>query len=302
MVGFDPVVVSADAGQLEQVLLNLAINARDAMPTGGRLFVESSIATLTEQRRVRTRDGGTVPLGTYGVLTVSDTGLGMDTSTLAHAFEPFFTTKEAGKGTGLGLSTVQSIVQQSGGQIVVKSEPGAGTTFSIYLPISDGQVAAPSVPASAPIRIVPSRTVLLVEDEAAVRSLVRKVLTRAGMTVLDTSGPEDALQLMGRFKGVIDLLLTDVVMSCYSGPELASRLRVRFPEMPVVYMSGYGREEGGYRRLPQDAVFLQKPFSPEELIDTVSVTLGKQARVGTDVEPPMMLEPLQTVPFDVEPH
>ena len=98
------------------------------------------------------------------------------------------------------------------------------------------------------------------------------------------------------------LNLTDVVMSCYSGPELASRLRVRFPEMPVVYMSGYGREEGGYRRLPQDAVFLQKPFSPEELIDTVSVTLGKQARVGTDVEPPMMLEPLQTVPFDVEPH
>ena len=266
VVGHDPVVVCADACQLEQVLLNLAVNARDAMPAGGKLFVESNLVDIESDT--------TVPPGKYGTLTVCDTGLGMDASTLARVFEPFFTTTDVGRGTGLGLSTVHGIVKQSGGHITVKSEPGEGTTFTIYFPASDEAVKEPE-PSASPARIysMASHTVLLVEDDDTVRFLVRNVLNRAGVTVLEARDPDHAMQLAARFTGSIDLLITDVVMPRQSGSELAARLTMRFPTMKVIYMSGYMRETGGHCKLPPSAMFVQKPFTPADLIDGVRLAL-----------------------------
>jgi PAS domain S-box-containing protein len=266
VVGQDPVIVCADACQLEQVLLNLVVNARDAMPAGGKLFVESNLVAVESDP--------VVPPGKYGTLTVSDTGLGMEVSTLARVFEPFFTTKEVGRGTGLGLSTVHGIVKQSGGHVTVKSEPGEGTTFTIYLPASDETVKEPQ-PAASPARIssMAAHTVMLVEDDETVRFLVRNVLNRAGLTVLEARDPEHALQLAARFTGFIDLLVTDVVMPRQSGSELAARLTMRFPAMKVIYMSGYMRESGGHCKLPPNAMFVQKPFAPADLIDGVQRAL-----------------------------
>ena len=281
VVGEEPVTVLADAGQIDQVLLNLAVNARDAMPAGGKLFVESYMAEVAhdvDDRQSLTDPSAHIPPGSYGVLTVSDTGLGMDPSTVARIFEPFFTTKEAGKGTGLGLSTVHGIVKQCGGHIAVRSEPGQGTTFKIYLPIVNRRpVALKPEPAKskrlASVNVASSSTVLLVEDDDAVRYLLRRVLTTAGLNVLEASGPAEALDAIGRFSGNVDLLLSDVVMSGHSGPELGSQLKFRFPEIQLVYMSGYAPDGVGHRKLPADARFLAKPFSRQELMGVVQEAL-----------------------------
>ena len=289
----EPVEVVADAGQIEQIVINLAVNARDAMPAGGKLFLESSLQWVTS-RPDATHTG--IPPGVYGVLQVSDTGIGMEPATLARVFEPFFTTKEGGRGTGLGLSTVYGIVQQSGGHITVDSAPGAGTTFRIYLPVNDSSgdsfEATPEQYAHGPAGMVyatGNHNVLLVEDDPTVRTLLRNALSRAGYTVLMASGPDEAIQLAGRFRGRIDLLLTDIVMPVQSGPELAARLTASFPGLQVLYMSGYVREAAGHRRLPKDAAFLRKPFLPSDLLEAMRRLLAAcEQRVGAAIPETVM--------------
>jgi len=270
VVGDGPVMVLADAGQIDQVLLNLAVNARDAMPAGGKLTVETGVAR--EAQRV------------FGVLTVADTGLGMDEATVAHIFEPFFTTKAPGRGTGLGLSTVYGIVKQSGGHITVESKPGRGSTFRVYLPLATGKVvrfktkAEDHKPAAVATRdITTSGTVLVVEDDDAVRSLLRSVLTSSGLIVLDAASPAEALETVVTYRGTVDVLLSDVVLPRHSGPELASNLIVRYPHLQVIYMSGYVRDGAGHRHVPPDAPFLHKPFSGDELMDVIRKALRARA-------------------------
>jgi hypothetical protein len=256
--------VKADPGQMEQVLLNLAINARDAMPGGGRLTIETHNVELDQVYASRHT---AVQPGDYVMLAVNDSGHGMAPEVVAHLFEPFFTTKELGEGTGLGLATVYGIVKQSGGNIWVYSEPGQGTTFKVYLPRID-QPAQLDQPAATCVAELPrgTETVLLVEDEEVVRTLVREVLQRNGYQMLVARDGQEALQLSAGHDGPIHLLLTDVVMSRMSGRELVQRLCPLRPEMRVLFMSGYtddsivkqGMLEGG-------AAFLQKPFTVQTL-------------------------------------
>ncbi|HEX4627818.1 MAG TPA: PAS domain S-box protein [Gemmatimonadales bacterium] len=255
--------VNADPGQLEQVLLNLAVNARDAMPTGGRLTVETQHLTLTAEHVERRHR---LPPGDYVCLAVTDTGAGMDEATQAHLFEPFFTTKEVGKGTGLGLATVYGIVKQSGGYVWVYSEVGHGTTVKVYLPRVEGATeTAPLVPAPQVVR-GGTETVLLVEDAAPVRSLARKSLAARGYTVLDAADGPSALALATSHGGAIDLLVTDVVMPGMGGRELAERLAAVRPQMKVLYTSGY-TDDAMVRQgvLTAGVAFLQKPFIPDTL-------------------------------------
>jgi two-component system cell cycle sensor histidine kinase/response regulator CckA len=253
--------VMADPGQLEQVLMNLAVNARDAMPQGGRLTIETRNVELDEEPA---RPIG-VRAGSYVVLTVSDTGIGMDSTTKSHLFEPFFTTKPVGKGTGLGLATVYGIVRQADGYILVESELGRGATFKIYLP----RVEAP---ADAPVERAPveppygSETILVVEDEEEVRRLTGEVLQLQGYTVLEARHPGEALLIAERYQGPIHLLVTDVVLPQIGGRELADRLvRVR-PDMKVFYVSGYTGDVGAHQAtLHLGRAFLGKPFSPDAL-------------------------------------
>jgi CheY-like chemotaxis protein len=282
VLGQDPVTVCCDAGQIEQALLNLAINARDAMPAGGKLFIESSTVLVSGEPL---HGHGEVPPGAYGMLEVTDTGTGIDPATLSRVFEPFFTTKETGRGTGLGLATVHGIVKQSAGHVTVDSEPGKGTTFRMYFPAIDSPwdepVAEDRVTA---VRSTGSETVLLVDDNDAVRLLVYNVLTRAGYTVLASGGPLDALQLAERFTGSIDLLLTDVVMPVQSGAELAARLMVSVDGLQVLFMSGYARHTVGHHKIPQNALFIPKPFSPGDLLDAVRSALDlRESRVKRPV-------------------
>ena len=256
--------VSADQGQIEQVLLNLAINARDAIGGTGRLIFETSNVDLSD---VYAFSHPEVRPGSYAMLAVSDTGHGMDAETLGRAFEPFFTTKEPGKGTGLGLATVYGIVRQSGGHIVAYSEKGRGTTFKIYLPRTEETgAAAPSPP--APER--PSRgteTVLLVEDDETLREVIRDLLEEGGYTVVDGETPEKALDAAARHAGPIHLVLTDLVMPRIGGGEAAARVHASHPEAKVLYMSGYtgaAAEHNG--PLAGRQPFLQKPFSLETLL------------------------------------
>ncbi len=264
--------VRADPGQVEQVLLNMAVNARDAMPHGGQLTIETVNVRL--DRRYARRNPGVRP-GAYVALFVTDTGLGMDEATRARLFEPFFTTKELGKGTGLGLATVYGIVQQSGGHVEVESAPGAGSTFRVYLPRVDrvaDQDAEEDAPASVPTG---TETILLVEDEQMVRGLLDNLLQLSGYTVLEASHGGEALLLCEQHDGPIHLLVTDVVMPGMSGRELADRLSRRRPTLKVLYMSGYtddavlrhGLEEEG-------AALLQKPFNTEHLAQKVREVLG----------------------------
>jgi CheY-like chemotaxis protein len=251
--------VLVDPGQLEQVVLNLVVNARDAMPEGGRLTIETSAAEIDS---VEARSYVSLPPGSYAVLSVSDTGVGMDAATRARIFEPFFTTKGPGKGTGLGLATVYGILKQSGGDIQVYSVPRHGTTFKIYLPRVD---AAPVDERQAEAAVLPPRgleTVLLAEDEDAVRRLVREMLERLGYTVLEAGSGVEALELCREHPGSIDLLLTDLVMPRMGGRQLAQRAAELRPRMPVLYMSGYTDDaltEGC--PLDEGAAFLQKPFT-----------------------------------------
>jgi len=263
----DPSVgmVKADAGQLAQVLMNLVVNARDAMPAGGKLTVET--------RPVQRKSNG----GDYAMLAVTDTGCGMDAETQAHLFEPFFTTKGLGKGTGLGLSTVHGIVHQHGGWIEVQSEPGKGSRFEIYLPV----VAETPMPAQdrehepLPMR---TGTILLVEDQAAVRMLAEDVLSEAGHRVLSAGNGPAALRLAERHQGPIDLLITDVVMPDMSGPQVAAELTRSRPGVPVLYVSGYtddALERHGVNE--REAALLPKPFLSESLIIKVAELLRSKA-------------------------
>jgi signal transduction histidine kinase/CheY-like chemotaxis protein len=266
----EPVCVYADRGQIDQILLNLVVNARDAMPTGGQITVETAPVHLDESYVRRHFD---LQPGWYVILAVSDTGCGMDRQTQERVFDPFFTTKPSGQGTGLGLSTVHGIVRQSGGDIHVYSEPGLGTTFKIYLPlIQEGSAAG----APAPVEVCRGEeTVLLVEDEVQLRVLVRAMLEASGYQVLEAEDVHDAEALAGSHPEPIHLLLTDVVMPGLSGRELAARVAAARPEIRVLYMSGY-TDDAVVRHgvLHGEAHFIQKPFTPAALSRKLRQVLG----------------------------
>jgi two-component system, cell cycle sensor histidine kinase and response regulator CckA len=271
--------VSASAGQLEQVLMNLVVNARDAMPDGGTLTIQ------TENTNVKEASPGqplAAKAGPHVMLAVSDTGHGMDAATRARVFEPFFTTKHAGKGTGLGLSTVFGIVKQSGGSLDVRSEPGQGTTMKIYLPAVDQPVVAETEMVNrAGVR--GHETILVVEDDEMVRRLVRQTLEQEGYRLMDAPEPVEARRIADAFKGPIQLLITDVVMPNSSGRELAAQIVHQRPETKVLYMSGYA-DLAFVNRSLEPSNFLQKPFTPATLTQQVREVLasdnGKVRRAG----------------------
>ena len=252
--------VKVDPGQIEQVLMNLAVNARDAMPQGGQLTIETANVVHDEEYA---REHVSVKPGFYVLLAVSDTGMGMDKETQSHLFEPFFTTKEKGKGSGLGLSTAYGIVKQSGGNIWAYSEPGRGTTFKIYMPRVEKSTKRYR-PKTSATTVAPrgTETILLVEDEDSVRSMVSKVLQSKGYTVLEASHGQEALKISEGHQGQIHLMVTDVVMPQMSGRELAEKLAPFRPEMGVLYMSGYPDKAIIHHGvLEAGTAFLQKPFT-----------------------------------------
>jgi signal transduction histidine kinase len=258
--------VEADPSQVAQVIVNLVVNARDAMPAGGRVAV--TVSELDGPARAACAEPG-LPAGPLSVLSVADDGVGMDEATRARIFEPFFTTKAPGKGTGLGLSTVYGIVAQSGGAIRVRSAPGQGSELAVYLPRHAG--VGPSAPPPAPPRAAGGReTVLLVEDDAVVRRLARRALEGAGYAVRDAPGPRAAAAVAEELRGRLDLLVTDVMLPEESGPALARRLGEGRPELRVLFMSGYAGDAAGGLA---DAPFLQKPFTPDVLLAKVREVL-----------------------------
>ena len=274
IVGTDVGTVKADPGQIEQVIMNLVVNARDAMPNGGRLLIETSNVELDD---TYAQDHATVRPGRYVMLAVTDTGIGMTADTVAHIFEPFYTTKGSGSGTGLGLSTVYGIVKQSGGYIWVYSEPGKGTTFKVYLPRVGDRVEGPSTMETPTLAAHKgNETILLVEDESAVRELTHMILSGRGYSVLEALNPQDAERLAESYGSEIHLLLTDVVMPGISGRDLARKLTARHPNLRVLYMSGYTynviAEDG---TLEEGLSFLQKPFTPQILTQKVRETLDR---------------------------
>ena len=273
----EPATIRTDPGQLEQVVMNVVVNARDAMPGGGKLIVETANAQVDQMYA-----GPNVDLkpGRYVVLAISDNGVGMDAETVTHLFEPFFTTKAPGKGTGLGLATAYGIVKQSGGAISVYSEPGRGTTVKIYLPSTEAKAAeaAEQEPAAAQRG---SETILVLEDEARVRKLVCEVLAGHGYHVLEAVRGEEAMRMASEYKGCIHLLLTDVVMPEMSGPQALEQIRARHPNMKVLFMSGYTDEAMMHHGiLDSGAPFLQKPFLPDALAQKVRDVLASQASAG----------------------
>jgi PAS domain S-box-containing protein len=267
--------IEADAGQIEQVIMNLVVNARDAMPSGGRLGLETANVHV-DQAFARTHVG--LQVGPHVMLSVSDTGVGIDHQTQEKIFEPFFTTKEPGKGTGLGLPTVFGIIKQSGGGIFVESRVGVGTTFRMYFPRGEGRPERAAAPAPGPASRG-SETVLLVEDEAQVRHLVSRILRRNGYDVLEAARPKDALELAGRVEQPIHLLITDVVMPQLNGRELAERVRTMRPDLAILFMSGYADhllEHDGV--LERGLHFLPKPITPAALTQAVRAILDARAR------------------------
>ena len=279
--------VRADPGQIEQVLMNLVLNARDAMPDGGRLVIGTSNETVREEI---TLEAQRVPPGEYVALCVSDTGTGMSDGTMAHLFEPFFTTKETGQGTGLGLSTVYGIIKQSGGEILVRSQEGAGSTFTVYLPRLVRGTGGPASPEACLAEAGGgTETILLVEDDAALRNLARRILTDAGYKVVEARTSTTAIELGTSYPGAIDLVLTDVVMPQVDGRAVGERLTALRPGIRVLFMSGYTDDMVMKRGIrSQQTDFLQKPFTPEQLVRRIREVLDArvsaprlQAALGT---------------------
>jgi two-component system, cell cycle sensor histidine kinase and response regulator CckA len=273
--------VMADAGQLEQVIINLVVNARDAMPHGGTLTIETTWVQLTDDPACWRHEGTLVP-GEYVVISVSDTGCGMDRATQERIFEPFFTTKPTGHGTGLGLSTVYGIIKQSNGYLWVYSEPGEGSTFRIYLPRVDQPVAAAAAVREPAAQASPrgSERILIVEDDAAIRSAVSRMLARQGYTVLTAANAEDALTVLDQRDGELDLVLTDVVMPGISGPALVERLAAHAGEqgqqVRALFMSGYPRSHITRENILEPGTeLLEKPFSLEQLAARVRAVLDR---------------------------
>jgi PAS domain S-box-containing protein len=268
--------VLADAGQIEQILLNLAVNARDAMPHGGRLLIETANVVLDE---AGARPYAPARSGPYVMFTVADTGVGMDERTKRRLFEPFFTTKEPGRGTGLGLATVHGIVEQSGGFISLDSQPGHGARFSVYLPPTAETAIADEPNVASDAVLTGSESILVVEDEQAVRSLARVILAKAGYQVFDAPDPASAAEVFSRHADSIDLVLTDVIMPGSTGPSLFSRLAADRPHLKVLYMSGYANEAVLQRAgITSGIDFLQKPFSSDALLRKVRDALGKRQK------------------------
>src|SRR5580658_1667491 len=271
--------LKADQGQLEQVVMNLAVNARDAMPQGGKLLIETQNMVMDEAF-VR-RYPYPVQPGPYVLLTVTDSGIGMDAETKARAFEPFFTTKEKGKGTGLGLSTVYGVVKQSGGYIDIYSAPGAGTTFKIYLPRVDEAIQA-ELPSRAATSFTGNETILLAEDETSLRTLTRNTLELCGYKVLEAKDGVEALEVADAHDGTIDLLLTDMVMPGMGGRALAQELTRHRPEVRLAYMSGYTGQAGGSQGpIDPGSVFLLKPFTREMLTRKIREALDRSVVTET---------------------
>ena len=263
--------VKADRGQVEQIVMNLAVNARDAMPTGGTLTIETANVELDEHYA---KTHLAVKPGPYVALTVTDTGTGMTPEVQARLFEPFFTTKEVGKGTGLGLATVHGIVTRSGGSVNVYSEVGRGTSFKVYFPRADAAEMVVDAPPPVARPRAGAETVLVVEDAEGLRELARRLLERQGYTVLVAANADEALRLFEQ-NASIDVLLTDVVMPGASGPELTRQLVERRPALKVIYMSGYTEETiVQHGVLNPGIAFLHKPFTSE--------TLGRKIREVLD--------------------
>jgi PAS domain S-box-containing protein len=272
--------VKADQVQLEQVILNLAVNARDAMPHGGKLIIQTK-NFLMDEAFVR-RYPYPVQPGAYVCLTVSDSGIGMDAETKARAFEPFFTTKEKGKGTGLGLSTVYGVVKQSGGYIDTISAPGAGTAFQIYLPCVNEAIKSDKAVSDAVSSLNGRETILLVEDETSLRTLTRNTLELSGYKILEAKDGVEALNVSDRHTGAIDLLLTDVVMPGMGGRALAQELTRRRPEIKAVFMSGYtGQTVGEQGPIDPGSAFLSKPFTRDSLTRKIRKVLDRRVPVET---------------------
>jgi two-component system cell cycle sensor histidine kinase/response regulator CckA len=270
--------VKADPNQLEQVLLNLAVNARDAMPGGGVLSIETRAAEVDDEYA---RTHPDLPPGQYVVISVSDTGIGMDEATVSRIFEPFFTTKSAGDGTGLGLAVVYGIVRQSGGHVVVHSEPGTGSTFDIYLPRVD-DVPTPTVARRLRTKASGgSETILVAEDEDLVRRLLKTTLTSGGYSVLEARDGVEALEVCEQMGAALDLLVTDVVMPRMTGLELARRLAIDHPDLKVLCLSGYSAEATSAQR-PMEWPFLAKPFVPATLLERVREVLDGERYSGSN--------------------
>jgi signal transduction histidine kinase len=269
-------LVKADAAQIEQIVMNLVLNARDAMPTGGHLTIETANVELTDDR-IRA-EGMNVPSGDYVMLSIADTGSGMDAATRARAFEPFFTTKAKGKGTGLGLATVYGIVDQTGGGIALDTAPGRGTSIRIYLPVTTA-LMEPDRPPVPPLQTEGTETLLLVEDNAAVRELSMRALRKRGYTVYEARNADEAIEWASNSGVKPQLLVTDVVMPGLSGPNLAARLMQQNPTLRVLYMSGYSDDATAVHGAFWGGVpLLQKPFTPAQLAERVRMTLDSAAK------------------------
>jgi CheY-like chemotaxis protein len=276
--------IEADTGMLEQIVMNLAVNARDAMPKGGRLSIGTSVAVIEQDYAVLHPEAR---VGAFACLTVRDSGCGMDAKTLERIFEPFFTTKEVGKGTGLGLATVYGIVKQHQGWVEVSSEVGAGTTFKIYFPSMSAKEDLKPETSSVPKAVSGgSETILLVEDEPMLRELVREILQAYEYRVIEASSGVEALRVWDEHDGQIDLLLTDMVMpEGMNGRELADHLKQRKPNLKVIFSSGYSAESLGKDFGRGDTAFLPKPYLPPQLAQIVRKCLDANPKHQPEMVP-----------------